>query len=99
MFEYGEGDDDNALEDDFECWKGRMWAEMVERFYPAAQGGRGGGGGLSARSPGGALEPTRAALHFVIEELDAKVRGGGRVAVRGWVTPHVLACVCVVQSA
>ncbi|CAM9130058.1 unnamed protein product [Pylaiella littoralis] len=32
MFEYGEGDDDDQLEEDFEAWKENMWMALVERF-------------------------------------------------------------------
>jgi sulfite reductase alpha subunit-like flavoprotein len=34
VHEYGEGDDDNALEDDFENWKGPMWASLTQKFHP-----------------------------------------------------------------
>eukprot|EP00611_Tribonema_gayanum_P027840 TRINITY_DN699_c0_g1_i4.p1 TRINITY_DN699_c0_g1~~TRINITY_DN699_c0_g1_i4.p1 ORF type:complete len:654 (-),score=302.60 TRINITY_DN699_c0_g1_i4:336-2297(-) len=34
MFEYGEGDDDGTLEDDFEAWKEKMWAAVA----PEAEG-------------------------------------------------------------
>ncbi|CAM9786407.1 unnamed protein product [Chrysoparadoxa australica] len=32
MFEYGEGDDDANLEDDFDEWKDRLWAALTEMF-------------------------------------------------------------------
>ncbi|CAM9560193.1 unnamed protein product, partial [Scytosiphon promiscuus] len=41
MFEYGEGDDDDQLEEDFEAWKEKMWMALVERF-----GGKGGVDGV-----------------------------------------------------
>eukprot|EP00903_Cladosiphon_okamuranus_P017375 g16006.t1 len=41
MFEYGEGDDDAQLEEDFEAWKEKMWMALVLRF-----GGKGGVEGL-----------------------------------------------------
>ncbi|CAM9097253.1 unnamed protein product, partial [Ectocarpus fasciculatus] len=41
MFEYGEGDDDNQLEEDFEAWRERMWMALVVRF-----GGMGGVDGV-----------------------------------------------------
>ncbi|CAM9666581.1 unnamed protein product [Laminaria digitata] len=37
MFEYGEGDDDDQLEEDFEAWREKMWMSLVETF-----GGKGG---------------------------------------------------------
>ncbi|CAM9178185.1 unnamed protein product [Ectocarpus sp. 6 AP-2014] len=41
MFEYGEGDDDNQLEEDFEAWREKMWMALVMRF-----GGKGGVDGV-----------------------------------------------------
>ena len=41
MFEYGEGDDDDQLEEDFEQWREKMWMALVLRF-----GGKGGVEGL-----------------------------------------------------
>ncbi|CAB1099607.1 unnamed protein product [Ectocarpus sp. CCAP 1310/34] len=41
MFEYGEGDDDNQLEEDFEAWREKMWMALVVRF-----GGKGGVDGV-----------------------------------------------------
>ena len=32
MFEYGEGDDDAELEEDFEAWKDKMWVALTKRF-------------------------------------------------------------------
>ncbi|CAN0472112.1 unnamed protein product, partial [Laminaria digitata] len=32
MFEYGEGDDNEELEEDFESWREEMWHAMVEKF-------------------------------------------------------------------
>jgi NADPH-ferrihemoprotein reductase len=32
IFEYGEGDDDGTLEDDFEAWRDRLWPALCERF-------------------------------------------------------------------
>lgn len=34
MYNYGEGDDDASLEDDFEAWKGKLWPTMVSAFHP-----------------------------------------------------------------
>ena len=36
VFEYGEGDDDGTLEDDFQKWKMRMWESLVKQFHPAS---------------------------------------------------------------
>eukprot|EP00904_Undaria_pinnatifida_P010755 jgi/Undpi1/680/HiC_scaffold_10.g04144.m1 len=41
MFEYGEGDDDDQLEEDFEAWREKMWMALVFQF-----GGKGGVDGL-----------------------------------------------------
>ncbi|CAN0362411.1 unnamed protein product, partial [Ectocarpus sp. 8 AP-2014] len=41
MFEYGEGDDDHELEEDFEAWREKMWIALVMRF-----GGKGGVDGV-----------------------------------------------------
>lgn len=34
VFEYGEGDDDGSLEEDFEAWKAKLWVDMVSQFHP-----------------------------------------------------------------
>ena len=36
VFDYGEGDDDGSLEDDFEKWKALMWDSLVSQFHPNA---------------------------------------------------------------
>jgi len=39
MFDYGEGDDDASLEEDFEAWKSLLWPALVAAFHPDAKGG------------------------------------------------------------
>lgn len=34
VYAYGEGDDDDDLEADFEKWKGGLWAALLKEFYP-----------------------------------------------------------------
>ena len=34
VFEYGEGDDDGTLEDDFEKWKTGLWPSLVKQYHP-----------------------------------------------------------------
>lgn len=34
VFDYGEGDDDGTLEEDFEKWKTGMWTSLVEQYHP-----------------------------------------------------------------
>lgn len=41
VFEYGEGDDDTALEEDFEAWKGKMLSSMMAQFHPDGAGSEG----------------------------------------------------------
>jgi NADPH-ferrihemoprotein reductase len=36
VFEYGEGDDDGSLEDDFERWRTSMWPALMSKFHPDA---------------------------------------------------------------
>eukprot|EP00596_Hydrurales_sp_CCMP1899_P008435 CAMPEP_0119042436 /NCGR_PEP_ID=MMETSP1177-20130426/15177_1 /TAXON_ID=2985 /ORGANISM="Ochromonas sp, Strain CCMP1899" /LENGTH=623 /DNA_ID=CAMNT_0007009233 /DNA_START=235 /DNA_END=2106 /DNA_ORIENTATION=- len=36
VFEYGEGDDDGSLEDDFERWRTSMWPTLMSKFHPDA---------------------------------------------------------------
>lgn len=35
IFEYGEGDDDGSLEEDFESWREQMWAQLKSTLVPA----------------------------------------------------------------
>lgn len=34
-FEYGQGDDDGTLEEDFEAWKSKLWPALTEKFINA----------------------------------------------------------------
>ncbi|CAM9203959.1 unnamed protein product [Sphacelaria rigidula] len=45
MYAYGEGDDDDQLEEDFEAWKEGLWDALVARF-----GGKGGVDGVDKAS-------------------------------------------------
>ena len=38
VFEYGEGDDDGTLEDDFQAWKVKMWPSLVSQFHKNSAG-------------------------------------------------------------
>lgn len=35
VVEYGEGDDDGSLEEDFEKWKAAFWPQMLQRYHPS----------------------------------------------------------------
>lgn len=41
MFEYGEGDDDATLEEDFEAWKTKLVPALYSKFHPVAAAGGG----------------------------------------------------------
>jgi NADPH-ferrihemoprotein reductase len=49
MFEYGEGDDDNALEEDFDAWKSKLIPAMMSQFHPEGAGSAPESGSVSAR--------------------------------------------------
>ena len=34
MFEYGEGDDNECIEDDFVAWRTKLWKELVSKYHP-----------------------------------------------------------------
>ena len=36
VFEYGEGDDDGTLEEDFDAWKSKLWTALINKFHPSA---------------------------------------------------------------
>eukprot|EP01032_Pedospumella_encystans_P018505 gene18505-21066_t len=36
MFEYGEGDDDATLEEDFDAWRAQLWPALTAAFHPDA---------------------------------------------------------------
>lgn len=36
MFEYGEGDDDATLEEDFDAWRSQLWPALTAAFHPDA---------------------------------------------------------------
>jgi NADPH-ferrihemoprotein reductase len=36
IFEYGEGDDNECIEDDFQNWRTRMWTALVNKYHPDA---------------------------------------------------------------
>ena len=37
VFEYGEGDDDASLEEDFDDWKAKLWPSLVSQFHRGSQ--------------------------------------------------------------
>jgi len=34
MYDYGEGDDDGTLEEDFEKWKSNLWPTLIAKYHP-----------------------------------------------------------------
>lgn len=34
VFQYGEGDDDGTLEEDFEQWRAQLWPSLMQQFHP-----------------------------------------------------------------
>lgn len=36
MFDYGEGDDDATLEEDFDAWRAQLWPALTRAFHPDA---------------------------------------------------------------
>mmetsp|Transcript_7916 Transcript_7916/g.13118 ORF Transcript_7916/g.13118 Transcript_7916/m.13118 type:complete len:693 (+) Transcript_7916:93-2171(+) len=59
MFEYGEGDDDATLEEDFEAWKAPLWPALVKKFHPSAGAAAAVGG-----TPGAATTPQKVQLMY-----------------------------------
>jgi NADPH-ferrihemoprotein reductase len=58
VFEYGEGDDDNALEEDFEGWKSKLIPALVSQFHPD---------GASSAGDDSHAEVKRVELQYVAE--------------------------------
>jgi len=58
--DYGEGDDDGNLEEDFNAWREKMWVQLVERFI-----------GSSAGVPAKDAAPKKVSLHFKVQEMTA----------------------------
>jgi len=56
--DYGEGDDDGNLEEDFNQWREKMWGQLVERFI-----------GSSAGVPAKDAAPKKVTLHYNIKEM------------------------------
>lgn len=48
IFKLGLGDDDQALDDDFETWRNELWPELLQRFHPDAKAQLEGAGDDSA---------------------------------------------------
>ena len=34
VFEYGEGDDNECIEDDFVTWRTKLWTGLVSKYHP-----------------------------------------------------------------
>lgn len=61
MFEYGEGDDDATLEEDFDAWRARLWPALTAAFHPDAAMVE----EVNQRARGGSLDvPTSIKLQF-----------------------------------
>jgi NADPH-ferrihemoprotein reductase len=59
-YEYGEGDDDGTLEEDFESWKEKLWTALVNKYHPdAAQ--------VSTKDD----EVTKVTLEFTADPIEA----------------------------
>eukprot|EP00753_Platysulcus_tardus_P016472 PLAT5748.1.p2 GENE.PLAT5748.1~~PLAT5748.1.p2 ORF type:complete len:671 (-),score=387.82 PLAT5748.1:209-2221(-) len=77
IYDYGEGDDDGTLEEDFEAWKENLWQSLVSRYL-----------GEDIAADDGAGEPQQPELALRLEELLAEeaemlsARRGSDVAPR-----------------
>jgi len=58
--DYGEGDDDGNLEEDFNLWREKMWEQLVERFIGTS------GGGVVKDSA-----PKKVTLQYRVKELSS----------------------------
>lgn len=63
MFEYGEGDDDASLEEDFEAWKTNLIPALYQKFHPSANGDN----SISAGSMNDSVTTHKVKLQFVTE--------------------------------
>jgi NADPH-ferrihemoprotein reductase len=59
VYEYGDGDDDDDLEADFEKWTGGLWAALLTEFYPE---------GLAALESSGSSDPTMPKPQFLVSK-------------------------------
>lgn len=70
MFEYGEGDDDATLEEDFDSWRNKLWPALTAAFHPDAAAVE----EVSQRVRGGSFDvPTKIKLEF--QAVPAKKNG------------------------
>ena len=97
---YGEGDDDNALEDDFENWKGPMWESLVRQFHPNKGAGS---GGLGSEADAAATEgPVMLSFECVdVSAAEAKklVASPPRTSQLAASTKHFFTCKSAIVTA
>lgn len=61
IFDYGEGDDDATLEEDFDAWRAKMWPALTAMFHPDAAAVE----EVTQRVRGGSFDvPTKVKLDF-----------------------------------
>lgn len=68
MFEYGEGDDDATLEEDFDSWKAKLWPALTAAFHPDAAAVE----EVSIRTRNGSFDSSKVKLEFKTVPAGAK---------------------------